>query len=195
MFAQPATSRLLLTSLCEFVERSLADYEFPDPAGACHDCRVFLYGLPANLEEECYPFVIVRWLEGKIESLIDAQTILTDTVALALGVYAPKSQAQAGILCAELLDVLRRALWKERLLARRFELVEPLLAAIPEPGRQIHQYHLATIQTVWNYSWPPKAQEMAGLSQLARGPAAVDSYGEKELADAKQQSQKWRKYE
>lgn len=193
--AAPATSRLLLTSLCAFVERSVADYEFPAPEGGAGDCRVFLHGLPDGLEDDCYPFVIARWLDGQITSLEDGQTILRDTVALALGVYAPKSQAQAGLLCAELLDLLRRALWKERLLASRFELVEPLNAAIPEAGRQMHEYHLATIETVWNYAWPPKALWQAGQSQLASGRMGVNSFGEPELASAKPQSQQWRGYE
>ena len=30
-----------------------------------HDVRVFLHGLPEELGEGCYPFVVIRWAEGR----------------------------------------------------------------------------------------------------------------------------------
>lgn len=153
-----ATSRLLLTSLYDFLKETVKGYPFPDPSGKWQDCRVFLHGLPEEQDTETYPFVILRWTDGEISSREDGATIVQDTVALILGVNAPRAQAEAGLLCAELLDVLRYAFWNKRIIASRFELVEPLRAAMPGPEREIHNFHMATIDTVWNYVWPAKAQ-------------------------------------
>ena len=70
---------------------------------------------------------------------------------------------QAGILLAELLDCLRRSLWKGRILAGRFELEEQVKAEIPTPRTRWNEYHLATIETVWNYVWPSR-----GLEELTK---------------------------
>ena len=83
--------------------------------------QVFLHGLPEGQQEGCYPFVIVRWIEGQIELEPDHKTVLHDSVGLALGVYSPVDQEQAGLLLAEMLDCLRRQIWKTRLLAERFD--------------------------------------------------------------------------
>ena len=178
------TLRRLMLSLLAFVRDSVSDYSFPAPDGERTDCRVFLHGLPEQQDEGTYPFVIVRWREGEIESMEDAKTVLRETVTLILGVHSPKSQGEAGILCAELLDALRRSLWKKRILDNRFELMEPLRSVMPEADRQQHHYHLAAIDTVWNYIWPPKALEEAGQSQIRSGRARANSYSETDLAQA-----------
>lgn len=184
---KPPTSALLVTELYAFTRTAVADYPFPDPSGKMADCRVFLHGLPDGQDVDTWPFVIVRWLEGEISSEPDAETLCHDTTLLLLGVNSPKSQAEAGILCAELLDCLRYSLWQKRILASRFELQEPLRSSFPEPGRQQHRFHIATIETVWNYAWPPKALNEAGISQLQGGniEAAAYSAGELEKAWAK----------
>lgn len=182
MNTQPATSRLLICELEKFVREAVNDYPFPSPEGNWLDCRVFLHGLPDSQDTDTYPFVIVRWLEGEITSQEDAKTVLTDTVILALGVHSPNSQSEAGLLLAELIDCLRRAFWKKRIIASRFELVEPLRCQIVEQQRQQHRFHLATLETVWNYTWPPKAMEEAGQSQLLSGRMTVDSYAAPEVA-------------
>lgn len=155
---RPSTTRLLLAELCAFVEDTVRGYPFPSAEGAPLDCRVFLHGLPEEQDAGTWPFIICRWLNGEVASETDGKTALTDTVALILGVHAPSSQAEAGLLLAELLDVLRASLWRQRLLAGRFELSEPLRATIPDPRQQVHKFHLATLETTWNYVWPPKAQ-------------------------------------
>lgn len=186
------TLRKLLLSLSAFVTSAVSNYEFPAPDGDKRDCRVFLHGLPENQDEGTYPYVIIRWQEGEIVSMEDSRTVLQDTVALILGVHSPVNQREAGILCAELMDVLRRALWKQRIIARCFELVEPLRSVMPEADRQQHRYHMAAIETVWNYTWPPKALEEAGISQLLPGPVNADSYSEEELALSMAHSKMWR---
>lgn len=189
-----ATLRLLLTELCQFIRETVRDYSFPSPNEGEMDCRVFLHGLPDSQDTDTYPFVIVRWQEGEIESMEDSKTVLRETVALILGVHAPKNQEQAGLLCAELMDCLRRALWKQRLVAKRFELVEPLRSVMPEADRQQHRYQMAVIETVWNYTWPPKALEEAGQNQLRSGSMHTGSYSESDLAQAWAQSNIGGKY-
>ena len=158
-----ATTRLLLKEICAAVREALADYPFPAPDGSWSDVRVFLHGLPQEQGDACYPFVIVRWISGSVESDTPQVTRLRETVGLALGVYASETQEQAGILLAELLDCLRRPLWKGRVLAGRFELEEPVKAEIPTPRTRWNEYHLATIETVWNYVWPSR-----GLEELTK---------------------------
>lgn len=173
---QPATCRLLLTSLCAFVERTLSGYPFPSPDAPCEDCRVFLHGLPEAQDAGTWPFVICRLVEGELASEADGKTVLTDTVALILGVHAPASQAQAGLLLAELMDALRAALWRERLLAGRFELQEPVRARVADMEQKVHKFHLATLETTWNYVWPPKGQ--AGLTKtIALGRTSCAALG------------------
>lgn len=166
--ARPATSLLLLQELEAFLAHSLKGYPFPAPSGGWLDCKIFQYGLPEGQEEKTYPFVIIRWLEGEITSQEDQITILRDTVMLALGVYNPGNPRHTAILLAELTDALRRCLWQKRVLASRFELAEPLRCQIVEPQRQQHRFHLASMETVWNYVWPSNALAEAGLSQIAR---------------------------
>lgn len=158
-----ATTRLLLKEICSAVREALADYPFPAPDGSWSDTRVFLHGLPQEQGDACYPFVIVRWISGSIESETAQVTRLRETVGLALGIHSPETQEQAGILLAELLDCLRRYFWKGRVLAGRFELEEPVKAEIPTPRQRWNEYHLATMETVWNYVWPSR-----GLEELTK---------------------------
>lgn len=176
MQKEVATSRVLISALFEFVREAVKGYPFPDPSGKWQDCRVFIHGMPEDQEDEVYPFVLIRWVEGEITSAPDSRTVLQDAVSLILGVHAPRSQAEAGLLCAELLDCLRRALWKKRIIASRFELVEPLRAAMPGLEQRLHTFHMLTLETVWNYVWPPKALEEAGQSQLAAKNSVLGSY-------------------
>ena len=157
-----ATTRLLLKEISAAVREALANYPFPAPDGSWSDVRVFLHGLPQE-QGACYPFVIVRWISGSMEEETAQVTRLRETVGLALGVYASKTQEQAGILLAELLDCLRRSIWKGRILAGRFELEEPVKAEIPTPRTRWNEYHLATIETIWNYVWPSR-----GLEELTK---------------------------
>lgn len=164
------TSRLLLLTLEEFLRQAVAGYPFPSPGQGLADVRLFVHALPDNGPGEgpgggpddacatCYPFIVLRWLSGSVACAEDGGTVVTDTVALALGVYAPQSQTQAGMLLAELLDATRYALWRARLVGQRFELAEPLEAAIPEPHERWHLFHLATLKTTWTYTWPPRGK-------------------------------------
>lgn len=181
-FPKPPTSRLLLLALRDFIASAVTGYPFPSPEGkwlesaavggeaglrmrppSCRDCRVFLHGLPEGLEEETYPFVLIRWTDGDILEQ-DTWTVARDTVSLILGVHSPRDQEEAGLLLAELLDLLRRAIWKERLLCGQYQQAEAPAAAIPDPERRVHKYHLATIKTVWEYLWP--SREQAELTKL-----------------------------
>lgn len=126
-----------------------------------HDVRVFLHGLPEELGEGCYPFVVIRWAEGRQEDT-QTQTLAHETVGFVLGVYAPENQEQAGLLTAELLDAVRQILWRNRLLAKMFELVPPLRSGIPSPKEKWNQYHMATVEAEWNYVLPPRGMGKNG---------------------------------
>ena len=144
-------SRQLLLALRDFLRERLKDTLLPDPAtGAALAPRVFLHNLPdARDGDAAYPFVIVRL--GSYES---DEEQCEDTVSLAVGVWSPESQEQAGLLTAETLDALRAALMRQRLVGEIFDLVLPLEGNQPEPRKQWNEYHLATLITRWNYAIP-----------------------------------------
>ena len=119
-----ATTRLLLKEICAAVREALADYPFPAPDGSWSDVRVFLHGLPQEQGDACYPFVIVRWISGSMEEETAQVTRLRETVGLALGVYASKTQEQAGILLADMVGQ-----HPQGLAVLRLELAEALVAA------------------------------------------------------------------
>lgn len=148
-------SRRLLLALQALLTAELGNYPFPspDPMAPSSDVRVFFHGLPDGQDGEGYPFVVIRWVEGRIEEN-ETQTLAFETVGLVLGVYAPKNQEQAGILTSELLDVVRQILWSNRQLEQLFDLVPPLRATIPGPKEKWNQYHLASVEAEWNYVLP-----------------------------------------
>ena len=150
------TSRLLLLELKDHLEGIVHDYAFPSPDGEPVDTRVFLHGLPQEQQDHCFPFVIARWMNGNLNDSGVHTGQLVDTVGLALGVFAPKDQEQAGILLADLIDCLRIGLWHDRILANRFELELPLATTIPDVRQKWNEYHLATMETRWNYVWPSR---------------------------------------
>ena len=65
---------------------------------------------------------------------------------------------QAGLLAAQTLDAIRISLRATRIIGERFELEEWNVAQ-PEPKKQWNEYHLATVNTRWNYTIPRRAME------------------------------------
>ena len=110
---------------------------------------------------------MIRWAEGKIEE-DEGRTLGVETVGLVLGVYAPRDQEQAGLVSADLLDAVRQIVWRNRLLARTFDLVPPLRASIPAPKERWNQYHMATVEAEWNYALPRRGMGKEG-SQAWKG--------------------------
>lgn len=149
----------LILALRDFLRRELAVLPLPDPnTGVDVSPRVFIHNLSDRLSENgdlpaTYPFVIIRLAEGETD---DNQCRCIDTVVLAVGVWAPESQEQAGLLAAQTLDFLRISLRATRIIDERFEL-EELNATQPEPQKQWNEYHLATVNTRWNYTIPRRA--------------------------------------
>lgn len=151
----------LILSLRDFLRTELAVLPLPDPiTGFDVSPHVFIHNLPDRLSESgdlpaSYPFVIIRLAEGETD---DNQCRCIDTVMLVVGVWAPESQEQAGLLATQTLDAIRISLRAARIIGERFEL-EELNVAQPEPQKQWNEYHLATVNTRWNYTIPRRAME------------------------------------
>lgn len=149
----------LILTLRDVLREEFAGLSLPDPnTGVDVSPRVFIHNLPDRLSESgdlpaTYPFVIIRLAEGETD---DNQCRCIDTVVLAVGVWAPESQEQAGLLTAQTLDFLRISLRAKRLINERFELEEAGFTQ-PEPQKQWNEYHLATVNTRWNYTIPRRA--------------------------------------
>lgn len=149
----------LILALRDFLRKELAVLPLPDPiTGFDVSPHVFIHNLPdrqtaAGETPAAWPFAIVRLAEGETD---DNQCRCIDTVVLAVGVWAPESQEQAGLLAVQTLDAIRISLRATRIIGERFEL-EELNVTQPEPRKQWNEYHLATVNTRWNYTIPRRA--------------------------------------
>ena len=146
----------LILALRDFLQAEMMGWSLPDPhTGADVSPRVFIHNLPdrQNEVDSVYPFIIVRLAEGETH---DADCRCVDSLLLAVGVWAPQSQEQAGLLLAQTLDFLRIGLRAERIIGECFEL-EELRFAQPDPQKQWNEYHMATVNTRWNYTIPRRA--------------------------------------
>ena len=149
-------SRELLLSVRELLTEAMKDYPFPAPGGSREDLEVFIHGLPDEQGRRTYPFICVRWAGGDISEGADVYGGAEgrETLALVLGLYAPESQEQAGLILAELLDWTRAVLRRNRVVAQKFELALPLKASVPDPEKQWMEYHLATLYPEYQYVIP-----------------------------------------
>ena len=146
----------LICALRDFLQTELKGMSLPDPLmGQDVSPRVFIHNVPDRQDAApgTYPFIIVRFAEGRTD---DNQCRCEDEILLAVGIWAPDSQEQAGLLTAATLDFLRISFRSRRLIADRFEMIE-LEASQPEPQKQWNEYHLATVTTRWNYTIPRRA--------------------------------------
>ena len=109
-------SRELLLAVKEMLTEAMKEDPFPTPDGSCEDLQVFLHGLPDEQGRRTYPFICVRWVSGDINEGVDGYIGAEgrETLALVLGMYAPESQEQAGLILAELLDWTRAVLRRNR---------------------------------------------------------------------------------
>ena len=149
-------SRELLLAVKEMLTEAMKEYPFPTPDGSCEDLQVFLHGLPDEQGRRTYPFICVRWVSGDINEGVDGYIGAEgrETLALVLGMYAPESQEQAGLILAELLDWTRAVLRRNRVVAKKFQLELPLKASIPDPEKQWMEYHMATVFPEYQYIIP-----------------------------------------
>lgn len=149
----------LLLDIKAFLEAALADMPLPDSStgkDALGKAQCFFGNVPDSNEEVLpnrFPFVVIRWTEGEDQENADSNSGV-DTVALILGVYAPDGPGEAELVTAILMDHLRSALMRNRILASMFDLQLPLSSAKPDPEKRQHNYHIATILTRWNFSEP-----------------------------------------
>lgn len=146
----------LLLSVKDMLTDTMKAYPFPAPDGACEDLQVFLHGLPEEQGTRAYPFICVRWVGGDLNEGMDfyGGAEGRETLALVLGLYAPESQEQAGLILAELLDWTRAVLRRNRIVAGKFQLELPLRASVPDPEKQWIEYHMATIFPEYTYVIP-----------------------------------------
>ena len=133
-------SKELMLAVKEMLTEAMKEYPFPAPDGSCEDLQVFLHGLPDEQGRRTYPFICVRWVSGDINEGVDGYIGAEgrETLALVLGMYAPESQEQAGLILAELLDWTRAVLRRNRVVAKKFQL----------------EYHMATVFPEYQYIIP-----------------------------------------
>lgn len=148
-------TRELLSAVRDMLAGAMKDYPFPAPDGVS-DLEVFLHGLPDTQGARTYPFICVRWVSGDLDEGMGYRTGAEsrEMLALVLGLYAPESQEQAGLILAELLDWTRAVLRRNRIVAGKFQLELPLRASVPDPEKQWTEYHMATLFPEYTYVIP-----------------------------------------
>lgn len=173
-------TRDMMLAVKAMLAKALEDYPFPVPEAATElsspvpgeavsrkgggparvlrpaasDLKVFLHGLPDEQENGTYPFVCVRWAKGDLNEGMGIAGCM-ETLALIIGVHAPRSQEQAGLLLAEALDWIRAVLRRNRIVGDRYELKLPLSASIPDYEKRWNEFHMATVFAEYNYAIPP----------------------------------------
>lgn len=148
-------SRELLLALEEVFKKELGDYLFPSTLGADQPVRIFLHSWPQEQDEDVFPSIVIRWAGSEMEE-VEQEASIVETIAIAIGVYAPDNQRQAGILLAELNDAVMQILhrYQNRVVAGRFQREWAIESEQPSPERKWSEYHAATIVTKWHYNVP-----------------------------------------
>ena len=146
-------SYYLLKELTAVFEREIGDLFFPHADGTDRPLHIYLHAWPQDQTSDVFPSICIRW-GGSEMGEEEAEAHLVDTVAIALGVYAPDNQEEAGLLLAQLNDAVMTTLNKYRLLANQFQRIYPVRSEQPSPDRKWSEYHAATIVTQWDYMVP-----------------------------------------
>jgi hypothetical protein len=156
------TPFLIQNSLVTFLEDHAGELVVDSPSGTGRSPRIFAEALPpAKRDEDVYPFILVRWIEGEDpEDFGDS----VETFSLIIGAYGEVDDERhaAGVAGQWLLVVvtrLRRLLSEHRILANRYELQFPLQSKKPAPDKQQNRYVLATITTRWSAPAPSQSLE------------------------------------
>ncbi|WFS63455.1 hypothetical protein LF599_04635 [Pseudodesulfovibrio thermohalotolerans] len=156
------TPLLIQNALVSFLEEHLSDLLMDGPVKAPGPPRIFRDALPPSLEdEEVYPFIIVRWLEGEDSVFEDSM----ETFALIVGVFGDDeaggeyAAAVSGQWAMAVVTRLRRLLGENQILAGTYELQFPLRSQKAAPEKQQNRYLLATVTTKWSAPAPVQIME------------------------------------
>lgn len=157
------TSLLIQNALVSFLEEHLSDLLVDGPRKDPGPPQIFRDALPpSQKDEEVYPFIIVRWLEGEDSGDLDDSF---ETFALIVGVFGDDEEdgehaaAVSGQWAMAVVTRLRRLLGENRILANTFELQFPLRSKKPVPEKQQNRYLLATVTTKWSAPAPVQTLE------------------------------------
>ncbi|MGE4424779.1 MAG: hypothetical protein AB7D39_20950 [Pseudodesulfovibrio sp.] len=147
---------MLQDALVSLLETGLADLAMDRPGRALGAPAVFRAALPsASDDEEAFPFVVVRWLEGEDYEADESM----ETFALIIGVYGEEDGDGHAASVAEQWSMvaassIRRLLHGNQTLAGKFSLRFPVNSRKPTPEHQQERYHLVTITTKWSAPAP-----------------------------------------
>ncbi|WP_285906838.1 hypothetical protein [Pseudodesulfovibrio pelocollis] len=158
------TALLIQDAIIAFLRANLAGLTLERPGRTPGPPGIFRGALPpAERDEQAFPFVIVRWLEGEDSETGDS----LETFALVIGVYGVEDGGNDGEHAAAVAEQwtlvaatrLRRLLTETRVLDGRYELQWPLRSMKPAPEKQQNRFHLATITTTWSAPAPAQTLE------------------------------------
>jgi len=159
------TPLLIQNALVKFLQHHLEMFQMDAPDGNPRPPQIFMDALqPASSQrdEDVYPFIIVRWMEGE-DSGNDEDSI--ETFSLIIGVYGGDEEnlhaaAASGQWAMTVVTRLRRLFGENKYLDDRYELQYPLRSKKPAPEKQQNRYLLAVVTTRW--SAPALVQTMEG---------------------------------
>ena len=116
--------------------------------------RVYLHALPENGLPANFPFVVLRFADGETEDVENEDSLL-----IHVGIHEPDSIREAGLVCLDLADTIRRALWSTRLVDEEYELRFPIRVKMPDQEKKQHEFHMFTVVAQWQYPNNDRALE------------------------------------
>ena len=143
----------LLKALKDVFLEEIGDLRFPHADGTDRALHVYLHAWPQDQSSDVFPSICIRWAGSEMDEE-GPEAKIVETVAIAIGVYSPDNQEQAGLLLAQLNDAVMWVVRKHRIVADMFERILPVRSEQPSPDRKWSEYHAATIVTQWDYQIP-----------------------------------------
>ena len=145
----------LIACIVDLMKKELKNYHYPQIDGKFDVCNVYRYNVPSTQDTKSYPFLIVRLIECEVEEdFNNGFCDVVSSVAIGLGIFSQDGPEIAGKLLDNLCDTVLYILRRTRTIDDRFNRRMPLNLTVPEPDKQWHDFHMATIISQWDFIVP-----------------------------------------
>ncbi|MEK4883670.1 hypothetical protein NST81_02915 [Bacillus sp. FSL W8-0223] len=140
----------LQAGLKERLENAFSDTLFNSPSGDRVHVNIFEQNLPqkSDKDQDLFPFVIVKLLEGEQKGEQDEQNENITTVGFVIGTFDDDNQNQGYRDVTQIINKIVEVLKKEPVINRRFTLKYPLKWRILE--EETDPYYYGAVETSWS---------------------------------------------
>lgn len=139
----------LQAGLKERLENAFSDTLFNSPSGDRVHLNIFEQNLPqkSDKDQDLFPFVIVKLLEGEQKGEQDEQDENITTVGFVIGTFDDDNQNQGYRDVTQIINKIEEVLKKEPVINRQFTLKYPLKWRILE--EETAPYYYGAVETNW----------------------------------------------